>query len=130
MAIMNFDYSKAIGQANEVDRIANEMMSISESKLENALESLKNSWSGTSADQFMRYCNRTANDIRNEATKLRDFARRIRRVAKIIEDAEQRAKQAQRDAERRAREADAQRRAQEENANMSGGGGGGGGSSW
>lgn len=125
MAIMDFDYNRAIRQANEVDQIADEMMSIADNKLGHAVETLNLSWDGTSADQFLGHCRNTMNDIKSEAKKLKNYASRIRNVAKILEEAEQRAKEAQREAERRAREAEAQRRAQASASQKSSGGGGG-----
>ena len=94
--IMNFNHRKAIRQARKVETIANEMMDVADRQLRSASNSIEASWKGEASRKFISHLYRTQTDIRTEARKLKDLARRIRSVAKIIEEAEQRAKELQR----------------------------------
>jgi WXG100 family type VII secretion target len=115
MAIMDFNYGLAIRQANQVDEIAKEMQNIANRQLQSAVDSIEACWQGDASKQFLGYCTTTQEDIRIQARKLQDLANRVRTVARIIEEAEQRAKEAQRRAAEAARSA----------GGGSGGGGGG-----
>jgi WXG100 family type VII secretion target len=96
MAIMNFNYNQAISQANQLDAIANEMQDAANKQLQTAVDSIEACWRGEASQQFIGRCVVTQTDICTQAKKLRDLAKRIRTVAKIIEEAEQRAKEQQR----------------------------------
>ena len=92
---MDFNYTKAIRQANEIDNVASDMLSIADKQMQTALDSIGVCWQGDASYQFIGYCTATQTDIRTQAKKLQDLARRIREVAKIIKDAEDKAKEIQ-----------------------------------
>lgn len=92
MAIINFNYSRAISQAGQIEEIAQEMRSLADRDLQNGLEELSACWKGEASNQFVAYCGTTQNDLRAEASKLQDLARRIREIARILREAEERAK--------------------------------------
>ena len=96
MAILDFNYSRAINQAKQIDDIANEMLSVASTRLQNSLDSIGACWKGESSQQFIGYCAGVQTDIRNQSRNLQNVARRIRDAAKIIRDAEMRAKELQR----------------------------------
>lgn len=114
MAIIEFNYNQAISQANQIETVASEMLNVANKQLQTSIDSIGVCWQGDASQQFVKYCSTTQSDIRAEAKKLQDLSKRLREVARIIKEAEERAKEIQR------REAEAA-------AQQSGGGGGGGG---
>ena len=121
MAILNFNYNQAINQANQIDAVANDMLGVANKQLQTTLDSIGACWQGDASRQFIGYCATTQTDIRTQAKKLQDLARRIRDVAKIIREAEEKAKELQ-------RQQAAAAKATSSGGGSSGGGGGGGGS--
>jgi uncharacterized protein YukE len=91
MAILNFDYPKALRQASEIENVANSMRSLAHNGLENAYEAIANVWKGDSANVYLNHCRETKQLIINRAGALDALATRIRKTARIIEDAEQKA---------------------------------------
>jgi len=120
MAIMNFNYNLAISQANQVDTVATDMLNVANRDLQNTLDSIGASWQGESAQQFIGYCTTTQTEIRKKAGELQDLARRIREAARIIKEAEERARELQR---RREAAAAAAAAAAKASSSSSGGGG-------
>lgn len=125
MAIMNFNYGRAINQADQVDAIAEEMLKVANKQLQSTVDSIGASWRGEASKQFLEYCTSTQADIRTQAKRLQDLARRIKNVARIIEEAEQRAKELQR--QRAAAVAAAAKNTEDGSSGSRGKGGGGGG---
>ncbi|NMA33885.1 MAG: hypothetical protein GX940_04950 [Clostridiaceae bacterium] len=131
MAIMNFNYNQAIRQADQIDSAAGELLNTANRQLQTTLESVAACWNGDASAQFISYCRTVQEDIRREAGKLQDLARRIRQVARIIREAEERARELQRQREAAAAAAAAAAAEQKGNFSSGGGsfsGGGGGGS--
>ncbi|HWQ79796.1 MAG TPA: WXG100 family type VII secretion target [Anaerovoracaceae bacterium] len=102
MAIMNFNYNQAINQAKQLEGVANEMLNVANKQFQTTVDSIQDSWEGKASQQFLSYCIATQEDIKKQARKLQDLAGRIREVARIIEEAEQRAKESQRRKEAKA----------------------------
>lgn len=96
MAIMDFNYNKAISQANQIDNIATDMLNIANKQMQTTIDSIGICWRGDASRQFITYCDSTQSDVRTQAKKLQELARRIREVARIIKAAEERAKELQR----------------------------------
>ncbi|UNC91120.1 WXG100 family type VII secretion target [Candidatus Contubernalis alkaliaceticus] len=96
MTIINFNYNKAINQSREVDAVASEMLTTANTQLQAAINSIGACWRGDASEQFLHYCHSTQVDIRTQANKLQDLAARIRTVARIIAEAEERAGELQR----------------------------------
>ena len=80
MAIMNFNYNQAIRQADQIDSAAGELLNTANRQLQTTLESVAACWNGDASAQFISYCRTVQEDIRREAGKLQDLARRIRQV--------------------------------------------------
>jgi WXG100 family type VII secretion target len=92
---IDFNYSQAISQANQIDTIADDMQSLANSQLQNALETLGGVWKGEASQLFVTYCNGTKGDILTQAQNLHNLASKIRSVAAILKNAEQAAEQAE-----------------------------------
>lgn len=91
MAIQNFNYSQAINQASQIDAVAGDMLNVANKQLQTTADSIGACWHGEASRQFINHCVNTQADIRTQAQKLQDLARRIREVARIIREAEERA---------------------------------------
>lgn len=122
MAILNFDYGKAIRQADNIDAVASDMLNVANNQLQKTLDSIGACWQGDASRQFIGYCTSAQDDIRKQAKNLQDLAQRIRRVARTIKEAEERARELQRQKEAAA----AAEAAARKNKPSSGDGGGGG----
>ena len=90
--IYNFNYNLAIRQATQIEEIAREMRSLANNKLTNAIATVDASWDGDSSTIFLRHCTETKQQIITKATDLENLARRIREVARILKEAEDRAR--------------------------------------
>jgi len=107
MAIRDFNYNQAISQANQIETVANDMMNVANRELKDTLDSIGACWQGEASRQFVGYCGAVKADILTQAKSLQDTARRIREVARIIKEAEDRARELQRQREAAARAAQA-----------------------
>jgi len=96
MAILEFNYNRAIGQAKQIESVANDMLDVSNKQLQTSIDSITACWNGEASKQFLGHCATMQSDIRTQAKTLQDLAKRIRDVARIIKEAEDRAKELQR----------------------------------
>ncbi|MDO4799296.1 MAG: WXG100 family type VII secretion target [Bacillota bacterium] len=96
MAILNFDYHRAIRQANQISNYADQLRNLASQDMKRSIESISAAWQGEAATQFIGHCTRTQTAVSNQASKLQDLAERIREVARIIHEAEERAKELER----------------------------------
>jgi hypothetical protein len=53
MAILNFDYPKALRQASEIENVANSMRSLASNGLDNAYEAIASVWKGDTANLYI-----------------------------------------------------------------------------
>ena len=90
--IWNFNYNLAIRQATQIEEIAREMKSLANGKFSTAIATVDASWDGDTSNIFIRHCTETKQQITAKATELENLARRIRDVAKILKEAEDRAR--------------------------------------
>jgi len=88
MNFLSFNYNKAVNQANRIESIADDMLSIANNQLRQTIESIGVSWQGEASDHFLQNCDAALADIRAQANRLRELARRINEAAKSIRDAE------------------------------------------
>ncbi len=94
MATIEFDYNKAIRQANSIDNVAYTLEKLGRSNLQEFISNVGNNWEGENSSIFLRYCSGTQKDILRQAKDLRVIASKIRRNARIFENAEREAKNA------------------------------------
>lgn len=93
MAI-EFNYSRAIRQAAEIDAVADDIDRLVKNNLHNTQAALSNAWTGEAATLYLQNLQQFGNDAAAESRKLRRIASKIRKTAKIIAEAEQEAKRA------------------------------------
>jgi len=93
MAI-EFDYNRAMKQATEIDGVADDIDRLIRNNLQNTQAALSTAWTGEAATLYLQNLRQFGEDAAAEARKLRDIASRIRKTAKVIEQAEQDAKRA------------------------------------
>ena len=88
---IEIDFTRAIDQAAELERLAVDLSRIANSGVDPAMIVIKNSWTG-SASQSMPYDTRRAMaDIYNAADDLLRVAKNIRTTADIVYKAEKKA---------------------------------------
>lgn len=101
MAIINFNYSAAIGQAAKIDSVATEMQNMAGGLLHGVLDAIRANWRGEAAGLFAGRCESARGEALAQARALREIAENMRSAAKIIKEAEEAALARQ----RRARQA-------------------------
>ncbi|MBQ4528376.1 MAG: WXG100 family type VII secretion target [Clostridia bacterium] len=85
---IEFDYSRAISQANRLDEIAQRVRNSSASQLENAMSELRAGWEGETAESYILKGMELSEKIEKVAKDLENAADTIRRIARRIRDAE------------------------------------------
>ena len=88
MRQITFDYGKAIRQAEEVDRIAQDMRQIASRQMDTAAENLRVTWKGKAARQFLANLDRDRFAVMDRARELEELGKQIRSTAQIIREAE------------------------------------------
>ena len=92
--ILNFNYDLALRQASQIEGVAGEMRRLASGQMSNAIATIDSSWDGDTSNMFLRHCNETKQQIITRAVELENLAKRIRDVARILRDAEERARRA------------------------------------
>jgi WXG100 family type VII secretion target len=92
MAIMNFDYGRAISQASQIEGVSREMTALANRQFKATLESMGACWKGEASQLFLTQCGAMQSDLLTQARRLQELAARIREVARIIKEAEERAR--------------------------------------
>lgn len=87
-AQINFNYRQAISQASNLENIAARLDNVSKRDLERSVRNLANGWKGANAASFINKEETLQSKITGTARSVRDVASDIRRVAKMIYDAE------------------------------------------
>lgn len=82
------DFLRAMEQARELDRLADNLSRIANSGVESALLVLKNNWRGEAGESIELAGRNTTADIYRTAEDLVDTARSIRTTANIVYRAE------------------------------------------
>ena len=90
--ILNFNYDLAIRQATQIEGVAGEMRKLANVQMTNAIATIDASWDGDTSNVFLQHCNETKQQIATRAAEFENLARRIREVARILRDAEERAR--------------------------------------
>jgi glycerol kinase len=100
--ITNFNYDQAVRQAGKIEEIAADMKTLAENKLGPAYEGVDAVWDGEASGAFMGHCHETGRRVLARANELYETARRIREVARILREAEERARREMEELSRRA----------------------------
>lgn len=91
MAIMNFNYSRAISQAQQIESAADEISGSAGARLRSSIGAIGQCWQGDLSTRFTVCCKRADVETVTLAADLRTIARRMREVARIIKAAEEEA---------------------------------------
>lgn len=108
-SVINFNYQKAIEKAGELERAATQLQSSAKEDLGMIVSAIKKDWEGMNSTEFVAKCKSEEREIEATIAQMKAVAATIRSMAKRIYDAEMRALAIAREAERRAREAEAAR---------------------
>ncbi len=88
---IEMDFSRAITQAQELEKLADNLSRIANSGYQSALLELKNSWRGDAGESIELAGRSTTTDIYRTADDLMRVARNIRSTADIVYRAEKNA---------------------------------------
>lgn len=88
---IRIDFQNAIAQATALENLANDIERKVAGKLTQSAQSIHAAWKGESASQYINKTMDLCKQVQRTVTTLRDTASDIRRIAKQIYDAEQRA---------------------------------------
>lgn len=92
MAVIEFDYAKAIRQARDLDDISDDLKNKASRQLETLEYNLRKNWDGEAAAVFTRKCVELSERLQSESRAISDIADKIRETARRIKEAEERAK--------------------------------------
>lgn len=91
-ATIQFNYQKAVSQANQLDDLANDLRNIANRNVDGALDQVAANWKGESASLFVQKGNKAKNDLLSSARQLSNTASAIRKAAENVRRAELEAK--------------------------------------
>ncbi len=85
---IEFDFRKALNQADEIDEIANHLRVLSTIKFNGALQNLAANWKGSNASAYLNKGEHLQNNMNHTSGVLHDIASDIRAAAKRMYQAE------------------------------------------
>lgn len=85
---IRFNFQQALAQADKLDAVADRLKRVAEVTLENAMQTLSSGWKGENATIFLRKEGILKSDIKHNADEIAKIADEIRRIAKIVYNAE------------------------------------------
>ncbi len=85
---IEFNFRKALGQADKIDTIANNLSKISTSEFGGTLQNLSANWKGENASLYLSKGSSLQGKISGTANELHAVASDIRTIAKRLYDAE------------------------------------------
>lgn len=86
-----FDYKQSMAQASELDRVAGRLKSNVANELDTIISTLKSSWEGQNADDYLAKCKQEKVKIENTINDIKNAASAVRRIAESVKAAELRA---------------------------------------
>ncbi|BCN29978.1 WXG100 family type VII secretion target [Anaeromicropila herbilytica] len=89
---IEFDFAKALSQANEIDEIARDLNTLASNKFDTTMQSLSSNWKGDSANKYLKKGVTLQTYMGTSVKNLNTVADNIRAVAKRIYEAEMEAK--------------------------------------
>lgn len=87
-ATIEFNFSQANRQAQQLDELAKRLKNISDRDLQNVMQEVSSCWQSENASAYLNKGNALQGKMNTTATNLSAIASEIRRVAKNIYDAE------------------------------------------
>lgn len=88
---INFNYGKALSDANQLESYANELDALVNNRIEPLITKLDSSWKGESATMMINKCIIEKANVTEHASKLRRNASNLRAAAEQIRRAEEEA---------------------------------------
>lgn len=89
---IDFNYERAVAQANELETKARELKKISSCDLSNSLKEIRGNWSGENAEKYLLKGAKLAEEIESTSTDLSKIADAVRQIADKVREAEELAK--------------------------------------
>lgn len=89
---IQFNYRRAISQANQLDDLADELKRLATRNVDSALDNVAASWKGDTSNMFLQKGNKAKEDLIKSARQLSNTAAAIRRAAENVRRAELEAK--------------------------------------
>lgn len=93
---INFNYNKAISDANQLNELSKELELLCKTKIDTVINNLDSSWKGESASLMIGKCIDEKEKILNYAVELKRLASNLRSSANEIKRAEEEAIELQR----------------------------------
>lgn len=87
-ASIEFDFHKAIAQADRLDAVADQLRTLSDSKFGNSMQHLSSNWKGENASIYLAKGGKLQEQMDGTSRELHSIASDIRAVAKRLYDAE------------------------------------------
>ena len=85
---IEFDFRKALGQADNIETIAERLGRLSGTEFENTMQNLSSGWKGESASQYLSKGSRLQEKMNGTVKELYSVASDIREIARRIYEAE------------------------------------------
>lgn len=85
---IEFNYSKAIQQANDLLEISKDIRKIATSKLNDSIQTIDKNWDGENSKKFLTKGKRLKEKIEDSADDIKSASEAIKKMAKAIYDAE------------------------------------------
>ncbi|MCM1158047.1 MAG: hypothetical protein NC300_05340 [Bacteroidales bacterium] len=89
--VIEFNYQKALKQANELKEISKDVKKISDNKLAESLTKIDKNWDGENSKNYITKGNKLKQKLDDSAGDISKIADTIVKIAKNIYDAEMRA---------------------------------------
>jgi len=88
---IKMDFKKARAEANQLERVADQLKTLASQKLEQSMQDLSLAWTGSNSRFFLRKESQLKEDIIETARTLYEIASEIRTIARRVYEAEMQA---------------------------------------
>ncbi|MDE6590938.1 MAG: WXG100 family type VII secretion target [Oscillospiraceae bacterium] len=88
LAEIQFNYEKAIKQANQLDGIASRLTKAADNTLEGIMNAVHSAWKSDSAGGYLQKGRKVGQDMKTTARNLQNIAAAIRTIAARVREAE------------------------------------------
>ena len=85
---IRFNFRQALSQADDLDDLADRLVKLYGTTMENSMQLLAQAWKGENATAFLNKETILKGDIRKTASEIRDIASDIRSIARRVYNAE------------------------------------------
>lgn len=85
---IQFNYNKAIQQANSLMDISNDIRKIATDKLNDSIQAIDKNWDGANSKKFIAKSKKLKDEVEDSANDIRKISDAIKKMAKEIYDAE------------------------------------------